>query len=208
MFKGVKYMSQITTFLNNHGFYTFEGYSQEVPQQIVDLIFLTRQSNIRVMEIGFNAGHSAEVFLQNNKELTLTSFDLGIHPYVKTAKDYINTTYPNRHTLILGDSRTSIPIYLENNKDSKFDIIFIDGGHDYEITKADMENCFHFAHKDTIVIMDDTIFTNGWEESCTIGPTRTWKENLEENKIIELGRKDYCKGRGMSWGKFIIDANT
>jgi len=34
----------------------------------------------------------------------------------------------------------------------------IDGGHEYEIAKADMENCFHLSHTHK-----DTIFTNGWE---------------------------------------------
>jgi predicted O-methyltransferase YrrM len=194
----------ITDFLNSRGFHDFEGYSQQVPQQVDDLIKLTDKPNISVMEIGFNAGHSAEIFLKNNKDLTLTSFDLGTHNYVTTAKEYIDATYPNRHKLILGDSRTTIPSYLENNKDTKFDIIFIDGGHEYKIAKADLENCFHFAHEDTIVILDDTIFTEGWEQGWTIGPTRTWTEHLQENKIIELNRKDYSHGRGMSWGKYIF----
>ena len=193
----------ITNFLEKRGFNSFEGYSQQVPKQVDDLIMLTNKQNINVMEIGFNAGHSAEIFLQNNKELTLTSFDLGIHNYVTTAKEYIDTTYPNRHNLILGDSTKTIPIYLQNNKHTKFDIIFIDGGHDYNIVKKDIENCFHLSHKDTIVILDDTIFTKGWEQDYTIGPTRTWTEYLQQNKIIELCRKDYCNGRGMAWGKYI-----
>jgi predicted O-methyltransferase YrrM len=195
----------ITSFLNNRGFYCFEGYSQEIPPQIVNLITIIGFVNaptVNAMEIGFNAGHSAEVFLKNYKNLTLTSFDLGLHHYVPVAKEYIDITYPNRHTLILGDSRITIPIYLQNNKDTKFDFIFIDGGHDYEVAKADMENCFHLAHKDTIVVLDDVIYTKGWEQAYTIGPTRTWTEHLQQNKIIEINKAEYSNGRGMSWGKY------
>jgi len=193
----------LTTFLNNRGCLVSEGYSQEVPQQVEDLINLTNKPNINVMEIGFNAGHSAEVFLKNNKDLTLTSFDLGSHDYVTTAKQYIDFTYPCRHNLIIGDSRVTIPDYLKNNN-TKFDVIFIDGGHEYDIAKSDLENCFQLAHKDTIVAIDDTIYTPGWEQGYTIGPTKAWIENLNENKIIELYREDYCIGRGMSWGKYVM----
>lgn len=194
----------IESFLRNRGFDSFEGNSQQVTQQVEDLIALTNKPNINVMEIGFNAGHSAEVFLQNNNDLTLTSFDLGCHDYVTTAKEYIDTTYPNRHTLILGDSTTTLPIYLGNNKGTKFDFIFIDGGHDYEIAKTDLENCFHLAHENTVVAVDDTMYTQNWEQFYTIGPTRTWREHLEQNKIVELNRKDYCCGRGMCWGKYVF----
>lgn len=191
----------ITNYLYYKGFYCFEGYSQEVPGQVADLINLTGVPNINVMEIGFNAGHSAEIFLDYNKTLTLTSFDLGSHDYVNTAKEYIDATYPNRHKLILGDSRITIPEFIEKNKDVRFDVIFIDGGHDYEIAKADMDNCFHLAHKDTIVIMDDTIFT---DDSVCGGPAMVWTEYLQQNKIVELNRRHYGDGRGMAWGKYIF----
>lgn len=194
----------LTSFLNSKGFNKFEGYIQQVPQQVEDLINLTNKPNINVMEIGFNAGHSSEIILKNNNELTLTSFDLGTHQYLKHGKEYIDVTYPNRHTLILGDSKKTIPNYIIKNPNTKFDVIFIDGGHDYKTAKSDMENCFHLAHSDTIVILDDTMFTKDWIKAWTIGPTRTWTEFLQKNKIIELNRKDYCNGRGMCWGKYII----
>ena len=201
----------ITTFLNSRGYYNFEGYSQQVSQQVEDLNNIVKNINkindiykpiVNVMEIGFNAGHSAEILL-NNDNVKLTSFDLGRHHYVLSAKEYIDMHYPNRHTLILGDSTITIPNYIKNNKDAQFDFIFIDGGHDYAIAKADMENCYHLAHKDTIVALDDTIFTSGWEQDYTVGPTQTWLEHIQQNKIVELDRKDYAPGRGMSWGRYV-----
>jgi hypothetical protein len=194
----------ITQFLHSRGFFNFEGYSQQVPNQVKDLINLTSGSNINIMEIGFNAGHSAEVFLQNNPSLMLTSFDLGSHEYVYTAKEYIDTNYPNRHTLILGDSTISIPKFINNNPDKTFDLIFIDGGHDYPIANADLENCRQLANKDTIVIMDDTSYIHEWQNGHTFGPTKTWIEHLNNGTVIEINKVDYEPGRGMSWGKYVF----
>ena len=192
----------ITEFLRKNGFGHFEGYCQEVPQQVHDMIELTSEPNINVMEIGFNAGHSAEVFLKSNPTLNLVSFDLGCHPYVNIAKKYIDETFPDRHTLLLGDSQITIPSFISNNKNTTFDVIFIDGGHTYDVAKSDIENCEHLAHKDTIVIMDDTIFAHGWSSMHTDGPTRVWNEKLELKQILEIDRKHYCFGRGMAWGKY------
>jgi predicted O-methyltransferase YrrM len=195
----------LSQYLNTNGVVLNEGYSQEIPQQVEDLIALSSGSDIHVMEIGFNAGHSADVFLKNNPSLTLTSFDLGFHAYgVHTGKKYIDATYPNRHTLLLGDSTVTIPKYTTENPEKRFDLIFIDGGHDYEVAKADLDNCRKLAHKDTIVIMDDTIYTKGWEAFYTVGPTKTWVEHLANQTITEINRVDYKPNRGMSWGKYVL----
>jgi hypothetical protein len=195
----------ITEFLNSRGFYSFEGHCRLEQKQVDDLIEISNYPNIiNVMEIGFNAGHSAEVFLSNNKNIHLTSFDLGSHDYVYTAKEYIDSTYQNRHTLILGDSTISVPEYIINNRDKKFDLIFIDGCHAYDIAKQDVENCIKLSHKDTIVVLDDTMYNKDWEEEWTVGPTRTWIENKNNGNILELTTKDYRPGHGMSWGKYNI----
>jgi hypothetical protein len=195
--------STVTEFLNSSGFHCFEGNCEQVQEQCQDLIKLTNTPNIDVMEIGFNGGHSAELFFKNNTTLTLTSFDLGLNEYVRTAKKYIDYKYPNRHALILGDSTLTVPKYIsETNK--KFDVIFIDGGHDYAIAAADLENCMKLAHSETIVILDDTAYTQGWEKVYTVGPTKAWIECVNNKKISEIKRIDYCIGRGMSWGKYIL----
>lgn len=193
----------VTSFLNSKDLFNFEGHTHQDSQQGKDLILLTNKPNLNVMEIGFNAGHSAELFLQNNVDLTLTSFDLGTHEYVSAAKEYMDATYPNRHTLILGDSTVTIPKFIDENTNTKFDVIFIDGCHDYSVAQADLDNCFLLSHSDTIIILDDTMFTIDWEAPWTRGPSRTWTEHLSENKIIELNTTDYSYGRGMSWGKYI-----
>jgi predicted O-methyltransferase YrrM len=193
----------ISEYLHHKGCKITEGHCQTESKEVEELIQLTKKQNLKVMEIGFNAGHSAEVFLKNNPSIKLTSFDLGSHDYVLTAKEYIDATFPNRHTLIIGDSTKTVPEFIRNNPNMKFDVIFIDGGHEYNIAKADIENCSHLAHEDTIVILDDTIFTKEWEAHWTIGPSRAWLENLQQNKIVEIERKEYGFGKGMCWGKYL-----
>jgi predicted O-methyltransferase YrrM len=191
----------INDYLNEHGIFKIEGYTEH-PRHIHDLIQLVQNPSIRtIIEIGFNAGHSAELFLKHNPMVTMISFDIGEHEYVSIAKKYIDMTYPNRHSLIIGDSTIQLPDYISKHNISS-DIIFIDGGHTYDIAKSDLENSRSFAHENTIVIMDDTIYRKEWIQSWNIGPSCVWEEKKQEGMIIELGHSEYSIGEGMSWGKY------
>lgn len=194
----------VSQYLLNNGYTKFEGNCSTCIPEMQLLAELTKTADnkpINVMEIGFNAGNSAEVFLQNNKNLTLTSFDIGEHQYVTVAKSYIDEKYPGRHTLILGDSTVTVSAFSKNN-DTKFDVIFIDGGHSYDVAKADMENCFKLSNKDTVVIFDDVVDIVSMQDSWNIGPTKVWNEFKKENRIIEIDKKVFSKGVGVAYGKF------
>jgi predicted O-methyltransferase YrrM len=158
-----------------------------------------------IMEIGFNAGHSSELFLKNTNAYVY-SFDIGDHfnHYLKYGKHYINYVYPNRHTLVFGDSKMTVPRFAANN-DIKFDLIFIDGGHDYETAYADLLNCRNLAHSETIVIMDDITINPIFKTHWSIGPTKAWSEIIKLNLLHEISHSEYnLLGRGQSVGKYIL----
>lgn len=181
----------------------YEGYSQQIPDQVATLRALVKEQHPkRILEIGFNAGHSAEVFLSTDGNAHLLSFDLGHVPAVNVGKSFIDAHFPFRHTLIIGDSTVSVPAFTRLYPGAKFDLIFVDGGHQYEVAKADIENCMKLADAHTIVVVDDTIFTKSLEQPYTIGPTKAWLESLRERIVTELGRQEYATGRGMVWGRY------
>ena len=61
---------------------------------------------------------------------------------VDVGKKYIDITYPRRHSLVVGDSRETVPKFEFENGISA---IFIDGDHSYEYAKADLVNCLSKA---------------------------------------------------------------
>ena len=182
------------------------GYTEKVPEQVQILKDLVNNDKIiNVLEIGMNAGHSPCLFLENNKQCNVISFDIGNHDYVRVGKQYIDNKYPNRHELIISDSTISIPLYTNINKESKMDLIFIDGGHDYETALNDLINCMNLSHKDTILIMDDTIINNNANiADWNIGPTQAWNKLKSYNLIEEKESYVFSYGRGMSIGKYLL----
>jgi predicted O-methyltransferase YrrM len=190
----------LTEYLKEKGYTEFEGNSHEIFGQTHLLHILSLKAK-HILEIGFNAGHSSEIFLQANSESKVVSFDIEQHAYVKVGKEYIDKTFPGRHELVLGDSLKTIPSYTS---DVKFDLIFIDGCHELEFAKGDLDNCQRFAHKDTIVIMDDTMFTAGWDQFWNEGPSTAWVNAIKNKQIKLLAHADFTIGRGMAWGKYIF----
>lgn len=104
-----------------------------------------------ILEIGLNGGHSMAIFLLSNPKLEVLSFDICQHNYVKDIANYYKNKY--NFNFVEGDSLITVKEY---NNDKKYDIIHIDGGHYEECVINDLINCKKFAHKDTLMIFDDT----------------------------------------------------
>ena len=179
-----------------------EGNCYGVPEQVLRLgqICISLKPN-SILEIGFNAGHSANLFLGScNGEMI--SVDLAEHEYVVKCKAGIDSIYPGRHTLIVGDSLNALPS-LQKSLSPTFDLIYVDGGHSYEIAKHDLINSKKLSHAKTLVIMDDTYRKPSGIRDWNEGPNRAWKEAIESKFVTELETWDFEQpGRGMSCGFF------
>lgn len=190
----------LTDFLKSKGVNVLEGHSQQCKKEIEELQKISSKKNIRnILEIGFNAGHSAEIFLSSNPECNVLSVDIGNHDYLPIGKKYIDLAFPGRHELLIGDSTKIIPNFDTN---TKYDLIFIDGGHSFKIAFADIINCQKLADNNTIVIMDDTVYKEEWAKKYTEGPTKAWTKAVNENIIVDISRIDFNIGRGISIGKY------
>lgn len=95
------------------------------------LEFISKYKTNIMFEIGFNTGKSGDYLLRQIN--ALMSFDLGQHDYVIPAKQYIDHHHPNKHILIIGDSKISFPLALKYiiRKQYNNSAIFIDGNHMY-----------------------------------------------------------------------------
>jgi len=183
--------------------------STESSDWLIDIITTHAPEAKKIMEIGLNLGHSSDKLLTNT-DAHITSFDLLEFDYSEFVVDYFKKYYANRHDIISGDSTIVVPQYAKETN-NKFDVIFIDGGHAYEIAKADLENCRILSNKNTIVILDDVV-RNGYFDGNPVfaqhwnyGPTKVWDEMVAAGIIeeIEGSYRVFAGGRGLVAGRYI-----
>lgn len=103
----------------------------------------------RMLEIGFNLGYSARIWLHLLPEVHLTSCDISNKEETLRAADTVFLKYPERFVFVCGDSKALAP---KLEKDS-FGLAFVDGDHTESGIVADIKTCLDLGIK--TMIFDD-----------------------------------------------------
>merc|ERR1712037_761980 len=87
-----------------------------------------------ICEVGFNAGHSAAVFLNANPEAAVYSFDIGPFPYTRGNAELMEQLFDDRFEYIQGPSGDTVPEFHRQRPNVRCDVISVDGDHSTEGT--------------------------------------------------------------------------
>ncbi|RYD67539.1 MAG: class I SAM-dependent methyltransferase [Verrucomicrobiaceae bacterium] len=111
----------------------------------------------RVLEIGFNAGHSAALMLHANPTLTYFGIDICQHAYTEPCMHVMSARFPGRVSFFAGDSGLAYPYEFERYR--ACDLIHIDGGHSQEMFRIDMTHALTLPRDESVdrhILIDDT----------------------------------------------------
>lgn len=194
-----------------HGWQLTEGHSAHKIDELRMYLTIARLPKIkRICEIGFNAGHSASLWLLANPEAEVIMFDIGDHDYTKPTYEYLRDSphfeslgiknAKNRFKLYLGNSFESLARFRMEHPDIKCDLLSIDGGHASEAALNDIVYMKPLSNPHwNLVVIDDS--------NCgqRLGWCKTVEASIEEGErrgiFTVIDRSTYVKeGEGIVGG--------
>jgi len=133
------------------------GHIADVEEQVHAYGSVAQRTEIsHICEIGFNAGHSAILFLNSDKTNKLTSFDSGTLPWSPISSNFISFLFPNRFSYITGNSVESVAEFASRvESDELCDLFHIDGDHGMIVPFIDLTNARQASRTGATIIMDD-----------------------------------------------------
>ena len=191
------------------------------------------KADASILEIGFNSGHSATMFLTLFPLATVTSFDLCQHVYTEPAIRKLVGLFGDRLSVHCGNSHTTLPEFRKNwvekyskgggvgevERENRFDAVFIDAGHYYEDTWLDLLFSVPMFRKGTTVIVDDcttNVFEmKGVQRNKNLADFNVYEMHVSlawrhavALKIIEPLQGDVCGDCDLCIGKLLWDVEA
>jgi predicted O-methyltransferase YrrM len=132
-----------------------------------------------VLEIGFNAGGSASMFLQIDPTLIYHSIDIELN---QESKEFLEKKY-NLFKLFKYDSKFIDPVNSLSLRET-YDMVFVDGEHTPEGVVADIESALKF--QPGYILFDDYRHPSHVHIEKTV--TEVYKDKLEVVKVFEFNQ--------------------
>jgi predicted O-methyltransferase YrrM len=157
---------------------------------------------MRGLEVGFNGGHSAAMFLSlTGLNYKLDAYDICAHSYTIPAAELIAQRFPHRFRLTCGDSQITLwdKVNQQQQRDYSrqsitqllpdlYDFSFIDGLHTFEGALSDLKAARLLSKKGGIVVLDD----------CFDEPVLyAWLQMVDEGLVSPLNQ-------GLCWREICI----
>ena len=177
------------------------------PYEISDLIFFLKnyeKKNKRkfkfnkFLEIGYAAGINNTIINKFFNFKKIVAIDVVQPTGINLNSFYSNLRFKNL-CLLCGDSKSK-EILKSAEILGGYDLIFIDGGHDYLTVKSDFENYSNYLNKNGVIVLHDI------KSNIVKGVPKFWNElknNSKKYKIKEI----FKKGSKMECGLGILTRN-
>lgn len=184
-------MSWLNYILNTHksgeGFWGCNGQDPEIFRHIIEGVYETYNID-HILEIGFNIGCSASMWMEWHPEQTvkLTAVDICKHSATVPASQTVSERYGDRFRFFGSNSLEAKPL-LEG---THYDMAFIDGDHSYDAVIADTKMAIELGA--SVLLYDD------WHEKDTkhngVNGVKHATITLEEEGLMSLEKVYYIEG--------------
>jgi len=154
----------------------------------------------RIMEIGSRTGLSLVQLLSaypaHPKDMRVVLFDrwddgLSCPELIKKHLDYLGIPMDSIE-FYTGDSKETVPEFKKYNPNEKFDWVLVDGSHEYDWVKNDLQNVVDIIAKSGVIVADDLSGEAG------PGVAKAWDE-FKEKYFDEFSWNEDHSGKGTAW---------